>query len=66
MSEEVIKDKNGYVLAKLETNGTTTIMYDKYHNRIAQFDSNEGYTRDKYGNKIGNGNLLMTLLPRSN
>ena len=66
MSEEVIKDKYGYVVAKFETNGTTTIMYDKYHNRMAQFDSNEGYTRDKNGNKIGNGNLLMTLLPKIN
>ena len=66
MSEEVIKDKNGYVLATLETKGNTIIMYDKYRNRIAQFDSNEGYTRDKYGNKIGNGNFLMTLLPKGN
>ena len=66
MSEEVIKDKNGYVLATLETKGNNIIMYDKYRNRIAQFESNEGYTRDKYGNKIGNGNLLMTLLPKGN
>jgi YD repeat-containing protein len=66
MSEEVIIDKYGYVLAKFEKNGTTTVMYDKYHIRIAQFDSNEGYTRDKYGSKIGDGNLLMTLLPISN
>jgi hypothetical protein len=64
MSEEVIKDKYGYVIAKFETKGTNTIMYDKYHNRIAEYDSNEGYTRDKYGNKVGNGNLLMTLLPK--
>ena len=28
MSEEVIKDKNGYVIAKFETKGTNTIMYD--------------------------------------
>lgn len=65
MSEEVIKDKNGYVLAKFETKGTKTIMYDKYQNRIAEYDSTEGYTRDKYGNKVGNGNLLMTLLPEN-
>jgi YD repeat-containing protein len=64
MSEEVIKNKNGYVIAKFETNGTKTIMYDKNHNRIAEFDSIEGYTRDKYGNKLGNGNLLTTLLPK--
>jgi hypothetical protein len=37
-------------------------MYDKYHNHMAEHDSNEVNTQHKYVSKFGNGNFLMTIL----
>ena len=31
-------------------------------NRLGSYDSHDGWTRDKYGNPVGRGNLLTTLL----
>jgi hypothetical protein len=64
MKQEIIKDKFGNKHAVLETNGDTTVLFDKYHVRIAEYNSRENITWDKYHVKIGSGNLLMTLLPK--
>jgi len=33
-----------------------------HFNRLGSYDSHDGWTRDKYGNPVGRGNLLTTLL----
>jgi hypothetical protein len=41
----------------------TEKLRDKYgSDRLGSYDSHDGWTRGKYGNPVGRGNLLTTLL----
>jgi hypothetical protein len=40
----------------------STRQPDKYGNRPGEYDSHGGWTRDKYGNPVGQSDLLTTLL----
>jgi hypothetical protein len=62
MANEVLRDRNGNVIAQIETNGSKQILRDKVGNKLGEYDSRYNETRDKYSNVIGHGNLLLTLL----
>ena len=57
---QVLKDNLGRKLGEIRDEGTRQTIYDRYGSRLGYFDGR--YTYDKYGRKIGEGNLLATLL----
>jgi hypothetical protein len=62
MANEVLRDRDGSVIAQIEINGHKRILRDKVGNKIGEYDSRDNKTRDKYGNQVGTGDLLLTLL----
>ena len=63
--EEVLRDKYGNMLGKIEDNGREMIVRDKFGNKCGTYEKSTNTTRDRYGNKVGTGNLLVALLPIS-
>lgn len=63
--EEVLRDRYGNMLGKIEDNGRELVARDKYGNRCGTYEKSTNTTRDKFGNKVGTGNLLVALLPIS-
>jgi hypothetical protein len=59
---EVLRDKYGNRIGEIQTSGAKQILRDKHGNRLGEYDANTNRTRDKYGNPVGSGNLLLTLL----
>ena len=59
---EKLRDKHGNFLGKIRTEGSKQTLWDRHFNRLGSYDSHDGWTRDKYGNPVGRGNLLTTLL----
>lgn len=60
--EEVLKDKYGMILGKIRDNGTELVLYDKYGMILGKYEKNTNWTKDKYGNRVGTGNLLVAFL----
>ena len=58
--EEILKDKYGRRIGRIVTLGNKKIMYDSSNRRLGEFDGR--ITKDALGRKIGEGNLLVTLL----
>ena len=63
--EEVLRDRYGNMLGKIEDNGREMIVRDKFGNKCETYEKSTNTTRDRYGNKVGTGNLLVALLPIS-
>ena len=59
---EVLRDKYGNRIGEIRIDGSKQTLFDSHFNRLGEYDSRTGWTRDKYGNPIGQGNLLTTLL----
>jgi hypothetical protein len=59
---EVLRDKHGNRVAEIQTTGSKQVLRDKYGNRLGEYDAHTNRTVDKYGNPVGSGNLLLTLL----
>lgn len=57
-----IRDRHGNRIGEIEINGSKRILRDKAGNRLGEYDSQSDQTRDKYGNPVGQGDLLTTLL----
>lgn len=62
MSSEALRDRNGNLLGRIETQDGKQVLRDKVGNRLGEYDSHDNVTRDRIGNRIGTGNLLLTLL----
>ena len=63
MSErEVLRDGRGNRIGEIETINGKQILRDRHGNRLGEFDPMSNVTRDHNGNRIGMGNLLVTLL----
>ena len=56
---QVLRDRYGVVIGEIRIKQT---LWDKHFNRLGEYDSHSNWTRDKYGNPVGRGNLLVTLL----
>jgi hypothetical protein len=59
---EVLRDRYGNRIGGIEIDGSKRILRDKAGNRLGEYDSASGWTRDKYGDPVGHGDLLATLL----
>ena len=58
---QILKDKHGSVIGQIKPDGKKDVIYDKHGSKLGSFDGR--YTYDRLGRKIGEGNLLVTLLP---
>jgi hypothetical protein len=59
---EILRDKYGNFLGEIRTEGSKQRLWDKHFNLLGSYDKHDNWTRDKYGNPVGRGNLLVTLL----
>jgi hypothetical protein len=59
---QILRDKYGVVLGEIRVEGSTQTLWDRHFNRLGDYDTRTDWTRDKYGNVVGRGNLLTTLL----
>jgi len=59
---EVLRDKHGNRIGEIRTSGAKQILRGKYGNRLGEYDARTNRTVNKYGNLVGSGNLLATLL----
>ena len=59
---KVLRDKYGNRIGEIEISGSKRTLRDKYGNRLGEYDSHDNWTRDKYGNPVAQGDLLVTLL----
>ena len=59
---QILRDKYGVVLGEIRIDGSKQTLFDRHFNRLGEYDSRTNRTVDKYGNPIGQGNLLVTLL----
>lgn len=57
-----LKDRYGRRIGYIEDRGTRKEIYDQYGRKLGYY--NGRYTFDRYGRKVGQGDLLSSLLPR--
>jgi hypothetical protein len=62
MADEILKDRNGNKIGRIETNGSKQIIRDRNGNQLGTYDSRDNTTRDRNGNSVGKGNLLARFL----
>ena len=59
---QVLRDKSNRRIGEIRSEGSKEVIYDTSNRRLGYFDGR--YTYDNSNRKIGEGNLLTTLLPR--
>jgi hypothetical protein len=59
---DVLRDQYGTRIGEIQIDGSKQVLVDRYFARLGSYDSHDNLTRDKYGNVVGRGNLLVTLL----
>ena len=62
MSREVLHDAREPGSARSRPPSTSRILRDRLGARLGDYDFRDNVTRDRRGNRIGTGNLLLTLL----
>ena len=60
--DQVLKDSSNRTIGKIRNESGKDVIYDASNRRLGYFDGR--YTDDKSNRRIGEGNLLTTLLPR--
>lgn len=58
--DQILKDRLGYKIGTIRTEGSKLVLYDALNYLLGYFDGKCTY--DNHGYKIGEGNLLTTLL----
>jgi hypothetical protein len=61
-SREMLRDKYGTIIGMIQIEGSRQTLRDRYGTFLGSYDSHDDWTRDRYGNAVGRGNLLATLL----
>ena len=61
-TREFLRDRYGTIIGQIVTEGTKQTLRDHYGYLLGWYDSSNGLTHDQYGNIVGRGNVLMTLL----
>jgi hypothetical protein len=59
---DVLRDKYGNRLGEIQFDGSKQVLVDRHFVRLGSYDSHDDLTRDRYGNVIGRGNVLASLL----
>ena len=62
IGNETLRNKHGEKIGEIQMNGSKSTLRDRHGNLLGSYDSHDDLTRDLYGNPIGRGNLLVTLL----
>jgi len=60
MTHQELRDRQGRLIGKIETNGSKQTIRDAQGRLLGTFDGRQ--TRDAQGRLVGSGNLLTTLL----
>ena len=60
MTKQELRDRQGRLIGKIESNGSKETIRDAQGRHLGTFDGKQ--TRDAQGRLVGNGNLLTTLL----
>ena len=61
---EFLKDRHGYIIGQVDTQGGRRILKDRHGYLLGQYDPGSNWTRDRHGYLIGRGDLLVTLLDK--
>ncbi len=59
---DVLRDKYGNRLGEIQIDGSKQVLVDSYFVRLGSYDAHDNLTPDKYGNVVGRGNILVSLL----
>ena len=59
---DVLRDRYGNRIGEIQIDGSKQVLVDRYFDRLGSYDSHDNLTRDKYGNVVGRGNVLVSLL----
>ena len=59
---DVLRDQYGNKIGEIQTDVSKQVLVDRYFARLGSYDSHDNLTRDKYGNVVGRGNILVSLL----
>lgn len=57
---QILKDRHGSTIGQIKTEGKNEAIYDRHGSKLGYFDGRN--TFDRHGRRIGEGNLLTTLL----
>lgn len=60
--EQIIRDRVGTRIGVVIDAGNEIVARDKYGTRIGHFDKRTNSTRNRHGNKIGEGNTTASLI----
>jgi hypothetical protein len=60
--EQVIRDRVGTRIGVMIDTGNEIVGRDKFGSRIGHFDKTTGSTRDRFGTKLAEGNILAALI----
>lgn len=58
----VLKDASGKRIGRIEDRGSKQEAYDEAGRKVGEYDKSQDVTRDAHGRRVGQGNLLSTLL----
>lgn len=62
MANQVLRDKRGVKMGEIKEVGGKLVIRDARGVKKGEYDPKTNITRNERGVKIGNGNLLVTLL----
>jgi hypothetical protein len=59
---QILRDRQGNKIGEVLISDRRCVLRDKFGNKLGDYNANDQFTRDRFGNIIGRGNLLATLL----
>jgi hypothetical protein len=59
---DVLRDQYGNRIGEIQIDGSKQVLVDRYFVRLGSYDSHDNLARDKYGNVVGRGSVVVTLL----
>jgi hypothetical protein len=63
MGGQQLKDKHGLRIGEIRESAGRLVIFDKHGRKCGEYDPKSNLTKDSHGVKVGQGNLLTTLLP---
>jgi hypothetical protein len=58
----VLKDASGKRVGRIEDRGNKLEAFDETGRKVGEYDKSQDVTRDRSGRRVGQGNLLSSLL----
>ena len=60
--KQILKDKMGHRIGEVNDQSGRRVLADRTGRRLGEYDPKMNVTRDRVGNRVGEGNLLAMLL----